>query len=56
MANELDLEVLNVALRSIDEFASRELPDSPLIELDECDELPEKIVRRMSSGEKRPLM
>ena len=51
MANELGVDVLNVALRSIDEFASRELPDSLLIELDERDEFPEEIVRRMSSGE-----
>src|SRR6266536_442407 len=51
MANELDLEILNVALRSIDEFASRELPDTLLIELDEKDEFPAEIVRRMSSGE-----
>ena len=39
------------ALRSIDEFAARELPDSLLIELDERDEFPAEIVRRMSSGE-----
>jgi acyl-CoA dehydrogenase len=51
MANELGVDVLNVALRSIDEFASRELPDQLLIDLDERDEFPEEIVRRMSSGE-----
>jgi acyl-CoA dehydrogenase len=51
MSNELGVEVLNVALKSIDEFASRELPDSLLIDLDERDEFPEEIVRRMSSGE-----
>ena len=51
MAQELDLEILKVALASIDEFASRELPDSLLIELDERDEFPEEIVRRMSSGD-----
>jgi len=51
MANELNLEMLNVALKSIDEFATRELPDSLLIELDERDEFPEEIVRRMSSGD-----
>ncbi len=51
MANELDLEILNVALASIDEFATRELPDSLLIELDERDEFPEELVRRMSSDE-----
>jgi alkylation response protein AidB-like acyl-CoA dehydrogenase len=51
MANELNAEMLNVALASIDEFAARELPDSLLIELDERDEFPEELVRRMSSGE-----
>jgi acyl-CoA dehydrogenase len=51
MANELSSEILKVALTSIDEFAARELPDSLLIELDERDEFPEEIVRRMSSGE-----
>jgi acyl-CoA dehydrogenase len=44
-------ETLNVALRSINEFASRELPDTLLIDLDERDEFPEELVRRMSSGE-----
>ena len=43
----LDLETLKVALKSIDEFADRELPDTLLIELDERDEFPEEIVRRM---------
>ncbi len=42
--------MLSVALKSIDEFASRELPDSLLIELDERDEFPEELVRRMSSA------
>src|SRR5512135_3648876 len=51
MANELGVDVLNVALRSIDEFASRELSDQLLIDLDERDEFPEELVRRMSSGE-----
>jgi alkylation response protein AidB-like acyl-CoA dehydrogenase len=51
MANELNAETLNVALNSIDEFAARELPDSLLIDLDERDEFPEELVRRMSSGE-----
>ena len=51
MANELKPETLKVALSSIDEFAARELPDSLLIELDEKDEFPEAIVRRMSSGD-----
>src|SRR3954462_5268976 len=51
MANELSAEMLKVALKSIDDFAERELPDSLLIELDERDEFPEELVRRMSSGE-----
>jgi alkylation response protein AidB-like acyl-CoA dehydrogenase len=51
MANELNAEMLSVALKSIDEFAARELPDSLLIELDERDTFPEELVRRMSSGE-----
>jgi alkylation response protein AidB-like acyl-CoA dehydrogenase len=51
MAGELNAEMLKVALKSIDDFASRELPDSLLIELDERDEFPEEIVRRMSSGD-----
>ncbi len=51
MANELNAEMLKVALTSIDEFAARELPDSLLVELDEHDEFPEELVRRMSSGE-----
>jgi alkylation response protein AidB-like acyl-CoA dehydrogenase len=51
MSNELKLEFLNVALKSIDEFAARELPDSLLIDLDERDEFPEELVRRMSSAD-----
>ena len=51
MANELEPEILKVALASIDDFAKRELPDSLLIELDERDEFPEDLVRQMSSGE-----
>ena len=51
MANELNLEILNVALKSIDDFARRELPDALLVELDERDEFPEAIVRQMSSGD-----
>ena len=51
MANELGVDVLNVALKSIDEFASRELPDSLLIDLDERDEFPAELVRRMSAPE-----
>src|SRR3954463_1853768 len=51
MANELSAETLKIALASIDDFASRELPDAVLIDLDERDEFPEALVRRMSSGE-----
>jgi alkylation response protein AidB-like acyl-CoA dehydrogenase len=51
MANELNADTLNVALKSIDEFAAAELPDQLLIDLDERDEFPEEIVRRMSSGD-----
>ncbi len=51
MANELEPEILKVALASIDDFAKRELPDSRLIELDERDEFPEDLVRQMSSGD-----
>ena len=47
----LDLESLEFTLESIDEFAQRELPDKLLIELDERDELPESLVRRMCSDE-----
>jgi acyl-CoA dehydrogenase len=45
----LDLDTLNLALKSITEFAERELPDARLIELDERDECPEDIVRTMSA-------
>src|SRR3954470_23715449 len=51
MANELSADMLKVALKSIDDFAARELPDALLIELDERDEFPEELVRRMSSGD-----
>ncbi len=43
----LDLETLGFTLESIGEFARHELPDSLLIELDERDEFPEALVRRM---------
>ena len=49
--SELDVETLKIALNSIGEFAARELPDPLLIDLDERDEFPEELVRRMSSGE-----
>ncbi len=47
MSVGLDLETLDFTLESISEFGRRELPDSVLIELDERDEFPEEIVRRM---------
>jgi alkylation response protein AidB-like acyl-CoA dehydrogenase len=47
----LDLETLDFTLESIGEFARRELPDSLLIELDERDEFPEALVRRMCGEE-----
>ncbi len=47
----VDLETLEFTLESIGEFARRELPDSLLIELDERDEFPEALVRRMCGEE-----
>jgi alkylation response protein AidB-like acyl-CoA dehydrogenase len=47
----LDEETLDFTLESISEFARRELPDSLLIELDERDEFPEELVRRMCGEE-----
>src|SRR5215207_1524086 len=47
----LDAETLDFTLESISEFARRELPDSLLIELDERDEFPEQLVRRMCGEE-----
>jgi alkylation response protein AidB-like acyl-CoA dehydrogenase len=47
----LDLESLEFTLESITEFAQRELPDKLLIELDERDESPEALVRRMCGEE-----
>ena len=43
----MDVESLDFTLESISEFGRRELPDSTLIELDERDEFPEEVVRRM---------
>src|SRR3954470_17225239 len=51
MPSALNADMLKAALKSIDDFAARELPDSVLIELDERDEFPEELVRRMSSGD-----
>lgn len=47
----LDAETLDFTLESIGEFARRELSDARLIELDERDEFPEQIVRRMCGEE-----
>ena len=47
----LDVETLDFTLESIDEFARRELRDSRLLELDEKDEFPEELVRRMCGEE-----
>ena len=47
----LDLEALEFTLESIDEFAQRELSDSVVIALDERDEFPEELVRRMCGEE-----
>ena len=47
----LDSETLDFTLESIAEFARRELPDPRLIELDERDEFPEQLVRRMCGDE-----
>jgi alkylation response protein AidB-like acyl-CoA dehydrogenase len=50
-ASGLDLESLELTLESIHDFAHRELPDARLIELDERDEFPEELVRRMCGEE-----
>jgi alkylation response protein AidB-like acyl-CoA dehydrogenase len=47
LATGLDYETLKFTLDSINEFARCELPDSLLIELDERDEFPEELVRRI---------
>src|SRR5271165_2143623 len=47
----LDPESLAFTLESIDEFAQRELSDELLIVLDDRDEFPEGLVRRMCSEE-----
>jgi alkylation response protein AidB-like acyl-CoA dehydrogenase len=51
MDSGLDVESLEFTLESITEFGHRELPDSKLIELDERDEFPEEVVRRMCGEE-----
>ena len=47
----LDAESLSFTLESIEEFAHRELSDARIIELDERDEFPEELVRRMCGEE-----
>src|SRR4051794_18513990 len=47
----LDAETLEFTLESVSEFARRELPDSLLVGLDERDEFPEELVRRMCGEE-----
>ncbi len=47
----VDSETLDFTLESIADFARRELPDSLLVELDERDEFPEEVVRRMCGEE-----
>jgi alkylation response protein AidB-like acyl-CoA dehydrogenase len=47
----IDLETLNAALAALDDFARRNLPDVKLRELDQKDEFPEALVRRMCSDE-----
>src|SRR5579859_4893378 len=49
--HHLDVETLDMVLASISEFAQRELPDSLLIKLDEQDEYPAEVVRKMCSSE-----
>ena len=47
----LDTETLDLILDSIAEFARRELPKSVLIGLDQRDEFPADVIRRMCSSE-----
>jgi alkylation response protein AidB-like acyl-CoA dehydrogenase len=47
----IDLETLDAALASLDDFAGRHLPDAKLRELDRDDVFPEELVRRMCSDE-----
>ena len=49
MGAGLDKETLDMILGAIDEFAAQKLPDAVLLELDEKDEFPEKLVREMGS-------
>ena len=47
----IDLETLDAALAALSDFARRNLPDIKLRELDQKDEFPEELVRRMCSDE-----
>ena len=51
MAEGLDLDMLEMTLAAIKEFAERELPEILLIELDERDEFPAAAVKKMCSDE-----
>jgi len=51
VAPGLDLETLEFTLESLGEFARRELPEALLVELDERDEFPEALVRKMCGDE-----
>ncbi|MGB8859530.1 MAG: acyl-CoA dehydrogenase family protein [Ilumatobacteraceae bacterium] len=51
MNQGLDLDMLEMTLAAINEFAERELPESLLIELDERDEFPAAAVKKMCSDE-----
>lgn len=51
MAEGLDLDMLEMTLAAIKEFAERELPENLLIELDERDEFPAAAVKKMCSDE-----
>ena len=51
MNEGLDLDMLEMTLSAIAEFAGRELPESLLIELDERDEFPAEAVKKMCSDE-----
>jgi alkylation response protein AidB-like acyl-CoA dehydrogenase len=51
MTHGLDVEMLDMTLGAIGDFAERELPDERLIELDEADQYPAELIRRMCSDE-----
>jgi alkylation response protein AidB-like acyl-CoA dehydrogenase len=51
MTYGLDVEMLDMTLGAIGDFAERELPDERLIELDEADQYPAELIRRMCSDE-----